>query len=255
VRQACATTYSSPAVQWLLGGDLHPGGERTTRRALELIGLRSGERLLDVASGTGTSAILAAREFGCVATGIDYSANGVREAQSAADATGLCDRVGFIRGDADDLPFGDGSFDAALCECSLSTFSHKELTLVELHRVLRAGGRLAISDVTADHDRLPQSLGELMAQVACVGSAVSQRGYEDLLTDAGFEVGACARCDHEAAAMAERIVDRLRGARVLGFGGVVEAGFSLDRAIDLASLAVKAIANGSLGYAIFTATR
>ena len=255
MRQACAATYSSPAVQWLLGGELHPGGERTTRRALELIGLRSGERLLDVASGTGTSAILAARELGCLATGIEYSADAARVAQTAADAAGLCDRVGFIQSDADDLPFDDGSFDTALCECSLSTFSHKELALAELHRVLRPGGRLAISDVTADHDRLPKPLGQVMAHVACVGSALPERGYEDLLSEAAFEVLACERCDHEAAAMAERIIDRLRGARVLGFGDVAEAAFSLDEALELASLAAAAIAEGSLGYAIFTATR
>jgi arsenite methyltransferase len=242
-------------VQWLLGGELHPGGERTTRRALELIGLGPGERLLDVASGTGTSAILAARELGCVATGIEYSPEATRAAQAAADAAGLCDRVGFACSDAEDLPYADGSFDAALCECSLSTFSRKELALAELHRVLRPGGRLAISDVTADHDRLPESLRQAMAQVACVGSALSEDGYEGLLTDAGFEVRACEGCDHEAALMAERLVDRLRGVRVLGFGDVAEAGFSLDDAIALASVAAAAIAEGSLGYAIFTARR
>jgi arsenite methyltransferase len=203
----------------------------------------------------GASTILAAREFGCLASGVEYSADAVRAAQTAADVAGLCDRIGFITGDAEALPFPDGSFDSALCECSLSTFSHKELALAELHRVLRPVGRLAISDVTADHDRLPESLGEAMAQVACVGSALSQRGYEDLLTEAGFEVLACERCDHHAAAMAERLVDRLRGARVLGFGDVAEAGFSLDDAIDLASLAAEAIADGSLGYAILTARR
>jgi SAM-dependent methyltransferase len=242
-------------VRWLLGGELHPGGESTTRRALELIGLRPGERLLDVASGTGTSAILARREFGCVAAGIEYAAEAVRAAQAAADAAGLCDLVGFTCGDAEDLPFPDGSFDAALCECSLSIFPHRELVLGELHRVLRPGGRLAVSDVTADHDRLPRPLGEAMAQVACVGSALSPSGYEDLLIGAGFEVLGGERCDREAEAMAERILDRLRGARVLGFGGLPEAGVGLDEAIDLAQLAREAIAAGSLGYAIFTARR
>jgi arsenite methyltransferase len=190
-----------------------------------------------------------------VATGIDYSAEAVRAAQVAADGADLCDRVGFMEGDADELPFGDGSFDAALCECSLSTFAHRELALAELHRVLRPDGRLAISDVTADHDRLPEPLGEAMAQVACVGAALTERGYEELLSDAGFEVRACERCDHEAAAMAGRLVDRLRGARVIGFGDVAEAGFTLDDALQRASLAVEAIAEGSLGYAIFTAGR
>jgi ubiquinone/menaquinone biosynthesis C-methylase UbiE len=255
VTEACAATYSNPAVQWLLGGELHPGGEPTTRRALELINLRPGDRLLDVASGTGTSAILAAREFGCIATGVEYSAEAVRVAQTAADVASLSHRIGFVAGDAEELPFPGGSFDAALVECSLSVFSDKELALAELHRVLRPGGRLAISDVTADHDRLPHSLREAMAQIACVGSALSQRDYEDLLTSAGFEVLTGEACDREAAAMAERVVDRLRGARVLGFGGVAQGRFGLDEAIELAFLAKEAIAEGSLGYAILSARR
>jgi len=160
-----------------------------------------------------------------------------------------------MEGDAEAFPFADGSFDAALCECSLSTFSHKERALAELHRVLCPGGRLAISDVISDHDRLPDSLAEAMAQVACIGSALPEHGYENLLTDAGFDVLAWERCDHEAVAMAERLVDRLRGARVLGFGDVAQAGFSLDEAIDLASLATEAIAEGALGYAILAARR
>jgi arsenite methyltransferase len=242
-------------VRWLLGGELHPGGERTTRRALALIGLRSEERLLDVASGTGASAILAAREFGCVAAAVDYSPEAVLAAQGASDAAGLCDRVGFAEGDAEDLPFPGGSFDAALCECSLSTFPDQESALAELHRVLRPGGRLAISDVVADQDGLPERLSGAMAAIACVGSALSHRGYEDLLTRAGFEVLEVERCDRDAAVMAERVVDRLRGARVLGFGGVAEGGFGLDEAIDLALLTREAIAEGSLGYAILTATR
>ncbi len=160
-----------------------------------------------------------------------------------------------MQGDADALPFDDGSFDAALCECSLSTFSDKERALDELHRVLRAGGRLAISDVTADHDRLPEPLDQAMAQIACVGSAVPERSYEQLLTEAGFEVLACERCDDEATAMAERLFDRLRSVRIVGFGDVAEAGFSLDDALDLAAMAIEALAEGSLGYAILTARR
>jgi arsenite methyltransferase len=217
--------------------------------------MHSSERLLDVASGIGSSAILAGREFGCVATGVEYSAEAVRAAQAAADSAGLCDRVGFIEGDAEGLPFRDSSFDAALCECSLSTFPRKDLALAEVHRVLRPGGRLAITDVTADHDRLPQRLGGAMAAIACVGTALPEGGYEDELAVAGFEVLARERCDHEAEAMAQRLVDRLRGARVLGFGGLGEAGLDLDEAIELASLAKEAIAAGSLGYAIFTAMR
>ena len=64
LKSCCAATYAEPAVRWLLGGELHPGGEAATRRALELVMLGRGDRLLDVACGSGASALLAAREFG-----------------------------------------------------------------------------------------------------------------------------------------------------------------------------------------------
>ena len=108
-------------MRWLLGGELHPGGAAATLRALELIDAGPGDGLLDVASGAGTSAILAARELGCRATGVEYSAAAVAEARDAARAASLGDRVAFAEGDAESLPFADQAFDAVLCECSLCT--------------------------------------------------------------------------------------------------------------------------------------
>src|SRR5690348_738217 len=115
VKGCCAALYVHPAVRWLLGDELHPGGEATTRRALELIGVGPGERLLDIASGKGDSSLLAERERGCIVTGIDYSEAAVIDARRAADAAGVGDRVAFRVGDAEALPFVDGSFDAVLC--------------------------------------------------------------------------------------------------------------------------------------------
>jgi ubiquinone/menaquinone biosynthesis C-methylase UbiE len=241
-------------VRWLLGGELHPGGERTTRRALELIKLRAGERLLDVASGTGESAMLAAREFGCLAAGVDYSAQAVRGAQATADARGLCNRVGFARGDAEALPFGDCSFDAALCECSLCMFPDKPRALAELRRVLRPGARLAISDVTADHARLPETLRGAMARVACVGTALSADGYRLMLERAGFDLLREEDRAADAAALALRVEDRLRGARLIGWHQA-DGAPTLEDAIHIVRVAREALAGGTLGYAIFLASR
>jgi arsenite methyltransferase len=76
----CAATYANPAVRWLLGGELHPGGEMLTRRAFELIRLGADDRLLDVGSGDGATVRLAAREYGCPATGVEYGAGAVGDA-------------------------------------------------------------------------------------------------------------------------------------------------------------------------------
>ena len=255
VKACCAAVYEHPAVRWLLGGELHPGGERITRRSLELIGIRHGDRLLDVASGIGTSAMLAAREYGCLVAGVEYGEDAVVDAQRAADAAGLRDRVGFIAGDAEALPFADGRFDAVLCECSLCTFGGKHRALAEIRRVLRPGGRLALSDVVVDRSRLALKLDGVLAAMACIGEALSRRGYEELIASAGLSATGVESCDEEAAALAERVQDRLRGARVMGLDRIEGSPVRIDEALELASAARSAIAQGALGYAIFAAVR
>jgi SAM-dependent methyltransferase len=250
----CGAVYAHPVVRWLLGGELHPGGEGLTRRALELIGLRPGEELLDVGSGSGATARLAAREFGCRVTGVDPAEIAVRTATKTSEAEGLAERVGFVRADASALPFHAPSFDATISECSLCLFRGKRTALSELHRVLRPGGRLAISDVVAERHRLPGPLRGAMAQVACIGDALPRGGHERLLAEAGFEVDRSEDHDRAALTMAERVVDRLRGLRVMGFG---TAAFpvSIDRALELAGLVTDEIAAGRIGYVLVSASR
>lgn len=254
VKACCAALYESPAVRWFLGGELHPGGEEATRRSLELIELEPEERLLDVGSGAGSAALLAAREFGCVVAGLDYGADAVRGAQQAADAAGLCDRVGFVVGEAGTLPFADGEFDAVLCECSLSTFPDKTRAVAEMRRVLRPGGRVAISDVVADHGRLPERLQGTIATLACVGGALPPGGYERLLADGGLHTFAVEPLDAEAARLAMRLEDRLRAGRLLDrCRGSEWCPFGFEDAIAAVRSARRAIDEGALGYAIFVA--
>jgi ubiquinone/menaquinone biosynthesis C-methylase UbiE len=254
VKRCCAAVYAHPAVRWLLGDELHPGGEETTRRALELIGVAPGERLLDVASGRGDSSLLAARERGCIVTGIDYGKAAVSDAAERADAAGVGDRVAFRVGDAEALPFDDGCFDAVLCECSLCTFPDKRRALAEVRRVLRPGGRVAIADVLADHDRLPASLSGPLSTAACVGTALSREDLLRVLASGGFRVLATQSCTQEAADMAERVYDRLRGARILGADRIIGSAMAIEDAIEMAAAARRAIAEGALDYAIFASS-
>jgi SAM-dependent methyltransferase len=255
VKSCCAALYEHPGVRWLLGDALHPGGKATTRRALELIGVEPGERLLDLASGRGDSALLAARERGCIVTGVDYGEAAVRDATRAATAAGAADRVEFRVGDAEALPFEDGRFDAVLCECSLCTFSDKRSALAEVRRVLRPRGRVAIADVLADHDRLPSSLSGPLATAACVGAALSRDDLLRLVTSGGFRVLATESRTQEAADMAARVYDRLRGARILGAGRLVGSDRAIEAALEMVAGGRAAIAQGALDYAIVAAIR
>jgi SAM-dependent methyltransferase len=255
LKSCCASLYQHPAVHWLLGGELHPGGEAATRRALELAEVRPGDRLFDVASGTGASALLAARELGCEVVGVEYGEPAVEAARAAAQAEGLDRHVSFVRGDAEALPLADGSFDAVLCECSLCTFPAKPRAVREMRRVLRRGGRLALADVVVDDECLPASLRGPLATFACVASALSQAGYEQLLADAGFRVIAHEGRTGDAVEMASRIEDRLRASRLLGFDARQDLPARIDKALELVRAALDAISAGSLGYAIFAAAR
>ncbi len=253
LKASCATAYASPAVRWLLGEELHPGGEATTRRSLELVGLHPGERLLDVASGSGTSALLAARELGAEAVGVEYGEEAVRAASAAASAAGLAHRVAFLHGDAEALPVADGSFDVVLCECSLCTFPDKERAVAEIRRVLRPGGRLALSDVVVEGGALREPLDGALATIACVGDALTLGGYEAVLTAAGFAISSRERRAADADLFARGVEERLRGARLLGFAPPPEAPLGIEEAIEAVRIARREIAAGRIGYAILAA--
>jgi arsenite methyltransferase len=255
LKACCAATYEEPAVRWLLGGELHPGGEYSTRRAFELIRLGRGDRLLDVASGSGASALLAAREFGAWVFGVDYGDQAVLRATVAASAEGLDPRVRFARADAENLALPDESFDAVLCECSLCTFPDKARAVAEMGRVVRPGGRVAIADVVVDPDRLPEELFGPLATIACVGSALTKSGYEELLDGAGLEVFATESRESDTARFVDGIEERLRGARLLGLDRFAGSPFDMHEAIELVRLARRSIDEGAIGYAIFAASR
>jgi arsenite methyltransferase len=254
LKACCACAYADPAVRWLLGDELHPGGAATTRRALELARVGPGDRLLDVASGTGASALLAAREHGARVRGVEYGQEAVRAATQSAQSAGLADRVSFMRGDAEALPLPDGSVDVVLCECSLCTFPDKAQAVAEMRRVLVPGGRIALSDVVLDGAPLPEPLTGALATIACVGDARSTDGYRELVERVGLRVTHVEPVGDAVDHFARRIEERLRGARLLGITPPVGAPLGIQAAIEAVRQARVAIRHGALGYAILIAT-
>ena len=248
-KACCAQLYETEAARLLLGDELHPGGAALTLRLAALAGLRPDQRVLDVASGRGSTARLLAERFGAEVVGVELGEAAVVAARREADRAGLSERVGFLTGDAESLPLPDRSFDHIFCECSLCTFPDKPRALAEMARVLRPGGTVAIADVTADSPALPDELCGAMARVACVADALSEDEYPSLLREAGFAVRNVERHADALAAMAERVSARLRVARMLAPPG--PDGDAARTAVHLATLARQALAAGTLGYALF----
>ena len=252
LKACCASAYASPAARWLLGDSFHPGGPALTARLAGALQVGAGDRVADVASGPGTSALQLARLTGCDVVGIDLSAQSVAAAARAAGERGMSRRVRFLQGDAEALPLADESVDGVLCECALCTFPDKALAARQFSRVLRPGGRAAISDITASPEDLPPELLSMQAWVACIADARPLEEIASLLEDAGLVVQTTERHDHALAAMLDRVDARLRVARLLGAG---LAGDAVRRGRELVAVAREAVGRGHLGYGVVVAVR
>ncbi len=254
LKTCCANLYASDWVRLLLGDSLHPGGLALTERLSTVIGLGRGQRLLDVASGQGASAIHLACQVGCEVVGVDYSTEAIAVAERAASNAGLADRVHFLPGDAEHLPAEDQSFDAVMAECAFCTFPDKEAAAAEFARVLRPGGRLGLSDLVRARP-LPPELDGLAAWIACVADARPVYEYVGLLERAGLHVDRVEHHDDALLELAETVRTRLLMAKVaahLTAAPVPAVDWEQFRLMLRAAAA--AIADGSLGYALITAT-
>src|SRR5258708_16992094 len=180
VKQCCARVYESDFAKLLLGDSFHPGGLKLTERLGTLLGLTPQSRVLDIASGKGTSALFLAERFGCEVLGIDYSEQNVEQASAVAAAQGIGSRVSFRAGDAERLPVAESSFDAIICECAFCTFPDKPAAANEFARVLRSGGGIGLSDLTRGAI-LPKGLDGLLAWIACIADAQPLDSYVQYL--------------------------------------------------------------------------
>ena len=216
IKSCCATAYSSAAARWLLGDSFHPGGAALTARLARALQVGPGRLVVDVASGPGTSALRVAHDTGCDVVGVDLAAGSVAAATQAAAKAELADRVRFIQGDAEALPLPDEAGDGVLCEFALCTFPDKATAAREFARVLRPGGRVAISDITASRADLPPALTSTQAWVACIADARPLDEIASLLQDAGLIVETTERHDDALVTMLDRIDARLKVARLLG---------------------------------------
>lgn len=149
--------------------------------------LREGEVVVDLGSGGGLDVFLAARKVGPTgkAIGIDMTPEMIDLATRNAAKAGV-DNAEFHLASIDDLPLPDASTDCVISNCVINLAPDKPAVLREIARVLKPGGRLAVSDI-ALKEELPEELGnDLMAYVGCIAGAVPIETYRQMLLDAGF---------------------------------------------------------------------
>jgi arsenite methyltransferase len=189
--------------------------------------LRQGETVLDLGSGGGLDVLLSARRVGPTgkAYGLDLTDEMLALARDNQRKAGL-DNVEFLKGEIERIPLPDGSVDVIISNCVINLSTDKRQVLTEAFRVLKPGGRFAVSDVVI-RGELPAAVKQSMdLWVGCVAGALEEREYAALLEAAGFEhVGLeptriyqleDARALLAGAGIASEVLARGIGGRVMG---------------------------------------
>lgn len=140
---------------------LHPGGFELTKRTAQLANLKKGITVLDVSSGRGTQAIYYAKEFGVNVTGIDINDDMLNVSNRKAHENKLSRQVHFIKGDSQNLPFNDNTFDVVINECAVGIPDDSQKVLNEMVRVVKPGGIVVIHESTWRKDLSKQEKEEL----------------------------------------------------------------------------------------------
>ena len=186
-KACCADLYQSNLARMILGDTLHPGGLRLTNRLGRLMDLQRGDWVVDLASGTGVSALAISRTFHCRVIGIEFGREATLAAANNARSAAVPAEAWFVQGDAESPPLKTGIFHGVLSECSLSLFPDKLSAIRRAVKLLRQGGRLGISDVTLNPGCLPAELGNALGQILCLTDALPVDGYQNLLREAGLK--------------------------------------------------------------------
>jgi len=150
--------------------------------------LREGEVVLDLGSGGGIDVLLSARRVGPTgrAYGLDMTDEMLELARKNAAEAGA-HNVHFLKGDIERIPLPDESVDVIISNCVINLSADKAEVLREAFRVLRPGGRFAVSDVVVRGEVAPEVRRSMELWVGCVAGALEEREFEALLLKAGFE--------------------------------------------------------------------
>lgn len=154
--------------------------------------LRAGETVVDLGSGGGLDVFLAASQVGPTGRviGIDMTPEMIdlarRNAARANDGEGYAN-VEFHLATIDQLPLADASVDCVISNCVINLAPDKRAVFREIARVLKPGGRLAVSDIALKSALPPELAGDLMAYVGCIAGAISVEDYQGWLLEAGFD--------------------------------------------------------------------
>ena len=149
--------------------------------------LHEGETVLDLGSGAGADVLISARRVGPSgrAIGLDMTDEMLELARRNAAEAGV-DNVEFVKGYIEEMPLEDESVDVVISNCVINLSADKSRVLGEAARVLRPGGRFAVSDIVADEDMDAATRADMQQWTGCIAGALTRAEFEGALADAGF---------------------------------------------------------------------
>jgi arsenite methyltransferase len=150
--------------------------------------LQDGEIVLDLGSGAGADVLISARRVAPTgrAIGLDMTDEMLELARANA-AQADVENVEFVKGYLEDLPLADASVHVVISNCVINLSGDKPKTIAEAARVLKPGGRFAVSDVIADPDMSEQTKADMAAWTGCIAGALTEAEYRAALQAAGFD--------------------------------------------------------------------
>lgn len=154
-----------------------------------LVGIDEGDDVLDLGSGSGTDVFVAALHAGESGSviGLDMTEEQLEKARSLRDEAGF-ENVSFEQGYIEDLPFEDKTFDVVVSNGVINLSAEKERVFEEVARVLKPGGKLALSDIVSE-EQMPESIkNDADLWAACIGGARQVDDYTTIIESAGLEV-------------------------------------------------------------------
>jgi ubiquinone/menaquinone biosynthesis C-methylase UbiE len=219
VREAVRERYAAAAVSASTGGSGCCGGATITEDQRELFGsglydagdrdalpeaaqlaslgcgnptavaaLNDGETVLDLGSGGGIDVLLSARRVGPTgkAFGLDMTDEMLELARRNQAEAGV-ENAEFLKGTIEEIPLPNDSVDVIISNCVINLSGDKPQVFREVARVLRPGGRFAVSDVVSDEDMDDATRQDMQQWTGCIAGALSEAEYRDQLEAAGFE--------------------------------------------------------------------
>jgi ubiquinone/menaquinone biosynthesis C-methylase UbiE len=149
--------------------------------------LHEGETVLDLGSGGGLDVLLSAKRVGPtgLAYGLDMTDEMLALARENQQKAGI-ENVQWLRGHIEEIPLPADSVDVVISNCVINLSGDKPRVLAEAARVLRPGGRFAVSDVIADENMDDVTKADMQAYTGCIAGALTRAEFEQILTSAGF---------------------------------------------------------------------